>query len=1187
MFRIFFLVLFLFIPVLPYSGYGLDYNNSHIKWKAAESENFRVHYPKGMRDAAQEAVLIAETVYEPLRDKYGLGVNDKVDFLVYDEDNSNGYAIAVLNQMAVWVSDLGYNMRGTHNWLRDVVTHELAHVVSIQTAFKLHRSIPFIGIGYFDYFNEKNSSSWFAPVSMDILPPWFYEGIAQYESSRNFGDDWDTHRDMVLRTASLGGGLLSYDKMSHFVGKSPDFEKAYNQGFSMCIYISQKYGEDALAKMCRESMKLTHQSFKPVVKKVLGVSASELYDDWKSFIRSRYKKQLLTIGKQVFGRKISKNSFKNRYPRFSDDGKYLFFLSNPGEDYGFTNLFRFDLEAEGSSEDTLPEIYIPGIRSAFDFHPGNDSVLYFSSMRPDSIGHGAAHFDIVRKNITGDIFKKPCLPARITRYQRARFPDIHPEGNKLLFVLREGRKTFIAECDTGKLEENKRVNKEYRKIFPSPEDDRIYNIVAPKYSPDGQSIVFSYFEGEKRNIGLVDKEGFRPLTDTKADERDPVWMPDQGKRKIIYSSDESGIFNLYLLDLNTGMRQKITNVSGGAFEPAVSPDGRKVAYVNYDTSGFSVYILDSIKAGIPEHSVESAHTIKTYSDIPDLSSSLGREYSYKPVPRKFLAVPMLVGEKLVSDDPEAERGKHTLKAGLMFSLSDVLDKNTISFLFLNQIDKGSAFLSSKYAHNFFLNPEMDREYSLSFVNRSLPPVLIADYMKVQLNFRENFWDNTVLNNDGTTGDSVKTSYVVDISDYYAGARLQINPLLKIHAGLNHYRSGMNYYEEPAFRFNYFNYTAPTVFLTALSKKRDDRSMIDPRGIYFKLKLDRNMNNLMFRGNDFTESFYIDDKGIIKPNMIKSAHNELRFDLKFSENLPAYIPALAGMLTAGMVDFGNIPGVDKLGEYYQGFWSIVRIGGFLTLQNDLSLELKDRPVDDFFHSGVDLPGFSYLKNDASYTYPGRNKMEIKSHLRFPIWKTPDIGAGPIFFHRLFGEFEYGMGRASGLDTSRDGLTNISSYYRLQREEESYIYRENISGGFKDTLFSNKVRLLDFIEERNLDPSVRSVSMEEIDTLWAAAEDDMESGFGGNLRTLSGRPFIKSFGSKIRLESYLYNNYPFCVSLGYYVPVKNSMIETVKNYFTVSPFNNSSARIIFDIGFSFDNWDLIDNPAWSRRGKFRRK
>ena len=76
------------------------------------------------------------------------------------------------------------------------------------------------------------------------------------------------------------------------------------------------------------------------------------------------------------------------------------------------------------------------------------------------------------------------------------------------------------------------------------------------------------------------------LTDATADrafDRDPAWSPD-GKY-LMFSSDRSGIFDIYALRLADRTLWQVTNVVLGAFEPEVSPDGTQLAFVTYGPGG--------------------------------------------------------------------------------------------------------------------------------------------------------------------------------------------------------------------------------------------------------------------------------------------------------------------------------------------------------------------------------------------------------------------------------------------------------------------------------------------------------------------------------------------------------------------------------------------------------------------------
>jgi len=74
----------------------------------------------------------------------------------------------------------------------------------------------------------------------------------------------------------------------------------------------------------------------------------------------------------------------------------------------------------------------------------------------------------------------------------------------------------------------------------------------------------------------------------------PAWSPD-GKT-LYFSSDRTGIYNLFAFDLETRNLYQITNVLGGAFAPAPSPDNKVLAFTSYSAKGFDVHTLANDRA---------------------------------------------------------------------------------------------------------------------------------------------------------------------------------------------------------------------------------------------------------------------------------------------------------------------------------------------------------------------------------------------------------------------------------------------------------------------------------------------------------------------------------------------------------------------------------------------------------------
>ncbi|MEO5625581.1 MAG: Tol-Pal system beta propeller repeat protein TolB, partial [Dokdonella sp.] len=91
---------------------------------------------------------------------------------------------------------------------------------------------------------------------------------------------------------------------------------------------------------------------------------------------------------------------------------------------------------------------------------------------------------------------------------------------------------------------------------------------------------------------VADSDGYNPQVVVRSRESllSPAWSPD-GK-KIAYVSFESGNSNIYIQDLGTGSRQVVSNSKGINSAPAFSPDGNRLAMSLSKGGNPDIYIMD-------------------------------------------------------------------------------------------------------------------------------------------------------------------------------------------------------------------------------------------------------------------------------------------------------------------------------------------------------------------------------------------------------------------------------------------------------------------------------------------------------------------------------------------------------------------------------------------------------------------
>ncbi|MCA9580106.1 MAG: PD40 domain-containing protein, partial [Myxococcales bacterium] len=80
------------------------------------------------------------------------------------------------------------------------------------------------------------------------------------------------------------------------------------------------------------------------------------------------------------------------------------------------------------------------------------------------------------------------------------------------------------------------------------------------------------------------------VTRDRALDTGPEWSADG--ETLYFSSDRTGIANIYAYHVSSGVLRQVTNVVAGAYQPAVSPDGERLVYVGYTSYGFDLFSLD-------------------------------------------------------------------------------------------------------------------------------------------------------------------------------------------------------------------------------------------------------------------------------------------------------------------------------------------------------------------------------------------------------------------------------------------------------------------------------------------------------------------------------------------------------------------------------------------------------------------
>lgn len=547
-------------------------------WFTIETKHFTVTYHTGAERTAQIIAKIAEEVYGPITDLYQFPLKDKVNFVVNDlSDIANGATDYYGNRIEIFASALDFEFRGTHNWLRNVITHEFTHMVQIQASLKMTKNMPAIYLQWINYEHERRPDVLYGypnvivsyPISGVGVPAWFAEGVAQYQRQQMGYDYWDANRDMILRSYVMDDNMLTWNEMGQFSSiTSLKAESIYNSGFSLSQYIARVYGEDKLKTITKSLGDFTNFSVDKAIKTHLGKDGPELYNEWKAFLKKDYSARLADVkSTQMDGEIIQLEGFANFYPKFSPDGKKIAYLSNGTYDYGSTVLIVYDIATKEVESIDAP------VATNYAWSSDGNKLIYAKRNSPPTIDE-AVLFDIYEYDLTT---KKD---TRLSHELRAFSPSYSPDGNRITYISgSDGTlNLFVADKNLN--------NKKQITFFKNGE--QIYN---PIFTPDGKNVIFDFSLVEARKIAKVDAETGNMefiFDEENIDYRTPIVTKDGSK--MFYSCNETGIFNVYSYDFKTKEIKQVTNVLGGAFMPSIDEKGN-ITYTSYKSTGFKIAYL--------------------------------------------------------------------------------------------------------------------------------------------------------------------------------------------------------------------------------------------------------------------------------------------------------------------------------------------------------------------------------------------------------------------------------------------------------------------------------------------------------------------------------------------------------------------------------------------------------------------
>lgn len=621
---------------------GARAGDPDLVFQTIHTEHFNIHFHQGLEPMARTLATVAEEVHARLTILLGWEVDGPTEVVLTDStDSANGMAMASPRPMIRLFATgpaMDSALTAHDHWLRTLFTHEYTHVIHLQMHGGLARVINAI-------FGDV-----YLPNQMQ--PRWFIEGLAQMNETHQTtaGRNRSAFYAMTLRAAALEGKLLSLGEVSNYMRQWPRGHDHYIYGGMFIDYLRQRFGEDKIVEICHEySSELIPYGLNRVFERVLGEELFTLYDEWLEEVRREAEavRDRVEAAGATPSTAITVDGETKGRPVFSPDGRDALLAIYDGDDR--PGIYRVPLDGEPPER-----LVLAGGGSAISFDLAGR--MFYTRSAPYKQAYRFSEVFVLDPGATE--------PRQVTSGRRAREAAVSPRGDRLVMTVNESGTTRLVLTDD--------QGHPLRVLIDPAPGDQVFD---PVWSPDGRSVAVVRRIGPMVDLFLVDVEtgAERRLTEDRALDRAPAFDPTG--RYLLFTSDRTGIDNVFAFDLEAQRLLQLTNVVTGAIDPAVSPDGRQLLFLRYSSIGWDLHVMPFA----PDEARPAAEMADPPDDAgpPDEPDELVEVEPYNPLP-SLLPRYWMIGLTTAAEDTLIQAvtgmsdavGRHSIAAELDYSLGE-------------------------------------------------------------------------------------------------------------------------------------------------------------------------------------------------------------------------------------------------------------------------------------------------------------------------------------------------------------------------------------------------------------------------------------------------------------------------------------------------------------------------------------
>lgn len=539
--------------------YQTQYRPPNQDWRELKTGHFRILFPAESESVAFQSAKILEREYPKARKLVGGELHNFPVILNTYNDLSNGFVTPMNFRAEVEIPPIkGKTMNPrSGNWLELVLPHELVHamhmsvnpssVSSLAGLFSpdfrrsIHTAAPF---GVFEGLAVEYESHWVKEEGGRGNYPYFTN---QFVS--NFTSD---QRWSMGQLVHISSSTLPYNR--HYIG-----------GYEFTNWLLKTFGNEVLQNAIGFHYKWPFLGFGSALRHTTGLWPSGLHRRFEADIEEQLpdssSNRTLPVPPQATSLDFWQKGPVFRRPVWLDEHTLLMhgqFYNAP------TGFYTYDLNRDRLHlvhESRTVEDY------RFTYEPENHS-LYFSDYVADTFYDHTFVADLFHFNLENN------TRTRITKNQRVFAPS---PGNPFLALRSEGPRNSVVSVN--------RETGDVSSFFRPGEEESVEELLYHPSDYDLLAVIMK--KGTSQGLWVTNSSDLQQhLAEPPAvifengSVFDLAWHP--AEKKLLFSSDHTGVLNIYEFDLDKHTVRQLTNSSTNTFEGSYSPNGGKIAYIEQD-----------------------------------------------------------------------------------------------------------------------------------------------------------------------------------------------------------------------------------------------------------------------------------------------------------------------------------------------------------------------------------------------------------------------------------------------------------------------------------------------------------------------------------------------------------------------------------------------------------------------------